>query len=145
VRRPSRLATAACLGALLLVSALAYMPFCALAHRCGCSWPWRGSAVCNVHVAAGPHCPWCEHRSLGAAAALGIPAGQWLVFRRLRRRGLGPGAAVLGAAASFALVAPLAALLLWLPTDYPHFFVPDLRARLGVAPGPLGCHPPRSR
>jgi hypothetical protein len=129
------------LGAVLLASSLSYMPFCALAHRCGCSWAWAGGgAACNVRHASGPHCPWCEHRALGAAAGLGILGGQSLVFAWLRRRGHSRGASALGAAGSFVVIAPLAAALLWLPTDYPHLFGLDARSRLGLPSGPLHCH-----
>jgi hypothetical protein len=131
------------LGAVLLASILAYMPFCALAHRCGCSWPWAGAdAHCNVRAASGPHCPWCEHQALGAAAGLGILGGQSLVFARLRRRGLSAGASALGAAASFAVIAPVTAALLWIPTDYPHLFGADARERLRLPAGPVHCHAP---
>lgn len=136
----------AALAPVLLVSILAYMPFCALVHRCGCSWPWAGAdAHCNVHQASGPHCPWCEHQALGAAAGLGILGGQSLVFARLRRRGLSPGVSALGAAASFIVIAPLTASLLWIPTDYPHLFRHDARAQLGLPAGPVHCGPMRGK
>jgi hypothetical protein len=134
----------AALAAVLVVSVLAYMPFCALVHRCGCSWPWAGAdAACNVHHASGPHCPWCEHQALGAAAGLGILGGQSLLFHRLRRRGFSVAASALGAAASFVVIAPLAAALLWIPTDYPHLFRHDARTRLGLPAGPVHCVPRR--
>ena len=131
---------AAALAAVLLVSFALFLPLCAVAHRCGCTWPWAGAeARCNVHAPAGPHCPWCEHPALGVAAAIGICGGQALVFRRLRRRGWSEAAAGLGAAASFVVVAPLVTALAWAPTDYPHLFLRDARARLGLPAGPVRC------
>jgi len=128
------------LAVVLLASAIAYMPFCAVAHRCGCSWPWAGAdARCNVHAASGPHCPWCQHWALGAAAALAIGSGQAVVFHRLRRRGWRAPASMLGAAASFVLIAPIAATVLWIPTDYPHLFQLDARKSLGLPAGPVRC------
>lgn len=133
------------MAAVLLASAIAYMPFCDLAHRCGCTWPFAGAdARCNVHAASGPHCPWCEHWALGAASALAIGGGQVLVFRRLRRRSFSVMASALLAAASFVVIAPVATTLLWIPTDYPHLFQRDAREGLGLPAGPLPCHaPPR--
>jgi hypothetical protein len=130
----------------LLLSAALYMPFCAVAHLCGCAWPWSGADVqCNVHAASGPHCPWCQHWALGAAAALLIGGGQVVVFRLLRGRGFSAPSAGLGAALSFVVIAPLAATLLWLPTDYPHFFGGDARSRLGIPAGPVRCGAPTPR
>jgi hypothetical protein len=130
-------------ASVLLASAIAYMPFCAVVHRCGCSWPFAGAdARCNVHAASGPHCPWCEHWALGASAALAIGGGQVLVFRRLRRQSFSVTASALGAAASFVVIAPIAATLLWIPTDYPHLFQLDARRGLSLPAGPVHCHAP---
>lgn len=134
------------LGAVLLASVLAYMPFCSVAHRCGCSWAWAGAdAACNARHAAGPHCPWCEHRALGAIAGLAILGGECWVFQRLRQRGCSPIRAGLGAAASFTVIAPVTATLLWLPTDYPHLFLRDARTRFGLPAGPVHCDAPAKR
>ena len=121
------------LAGVLLASAVLLLPLCAVAHRCGCTWPWAGAeAHCNVHRASGPRCPWCVHPALGAAAAIGICGGQALVFVRLRRRRWSVPAAALVAAASFLVIGPLVTALLWLPTDYPHLFVAHARGRLGL-------------
>jgi hypothetical protein len=138
-------ASVAALAAVLLTSAVLYMPLCALAHRCGCTWAWAGADVhCNVHAASGPHCPWCQHWALGGVVAVLIGGGQVAVFRGLRRRAWSPSASGLLAAASFAVIAPASAALAWIPTDYPHLFQPDVRQRLGIPAGPVRCVMPAS-
>jgi hypothetical protein len=135
-----RLVPAAALTGVLSLSAVLLLPLCAMAHRCGCSWPWAGAeARCNVHAMSGPHCPWCEHPALGGAAAAGIGAAQAAVFLGLRRRGRSLATAALVSAGSLAVAGPLVTALLWLPTDYPHLFVADARARLGLPAGPVAC------
>ena len=117
------------------------LPFCALLHRCGCVAPWLGGEVhCNVHAPSGPHCPWCEHPILGAAA-LGLTlTAQAGVFASARRRGASLSAAAVASAASLPVAIAGVALLLWLPTDYPHLLVRGARARLGIPSGPVPCH-----
>jgi hypothetical protein len=118
-------------------------PLCAILHRCGCVGPWSGgAALCNVHQASGPHCPWCEYPAVGALATLGLVALQGIAFRKVwaRRRRLMP-----SVLASVAVLPPalfLTGAAAWLLTDYPHFLALDTRTRLGVPPGPLHCVKP---
>ena len=135
-----RLAPAATFAGVLLLTGVLLLPLCQLAHRCGCTWPWAGAeAHCNVQRPSGPHCPWCEHPALGGAASLGIAAAQAAAFRASRRRGHTLARAALASAASLCVAGPLVSLLLWLPTDYPHLFGTDARARLGLPAGPVSC------
>lgn len=124
--------------AVLLVGLALVLPLCDWLHLCGCREAWAGGATkCNVHEASGPHCPWCEHPVLGALAALATTFGQWAVFRRACRSGA---CALAAAAASLAALPALIVIvgaLAWLPTDYPHFLVPDARLRLGLPRGPI--------
>lgn len=127
--------------ALAAVTGAALYPLCHLLHRCGCAFPWAGgAAACNVHAAAGPHCPWCLHPLLGALATIGILGIQALVLRMLMRRGAPLAAAVAGALGSLVPALLLVGGGLWLATDYPHFLAFDTRARLGVPAGPIPCH-----
>lgn len=120
-------------------------PLCGALFRCGCVGPWSGAAErCNVHAGHGPHCPWCEHVSLGAAGFGLTLAGQWLAFGLARRRGASAAAATAAAVAALPLAALLAGGATWLVTDYPHFLVPDARDRLGLPPGPIPSHAPVS-
>ncbi len=131
LRKPGPFLAVAALTAILLG------PVCGLLHRCGCT-AWGGEAGCNVHQAQGPHCPWCEHRALGATAAALVLGGQLLVFRLTKRR-TRPAVAVIAAIAALAPISVLAGALVWLPTDYPHFLALRARERLGLPEGPISC------
>ena len=49
-----------------LTSSILFLSFCDLVYACGCEALWRGAAEdCNIHNAAGPHCPWCSFGILG--------------------------------------------------------------------------------
>jgi len=70
------------LAAVAVVSASVLMPpVCNLVLKCGCSWLWTTAAAhCNIHNAAPPHCPWCNHGALGYYLPYaGFIAGQLLV------------------------------------------------------------------
>jgi len=70
------------LAAAAVVSASVLMPpVCNLVFKCGCSWLWTTAAAhCNIHNAAPPHCPWCNHGALGYYLPYaGFIAGQLLV------------------------------------------------------------------
>jgi hypothetical protein len=126
------------------LTAILLLPICGAVHRCGCVAPWAGaSARCNVHSSSAAHCPWCEHAGLGAAGILLTLAGEGLVYARTRRRH-GPWRAALAAAVALPVAMGLAAVLTWLPSDYPHLFVTDARSRLGLPPGPIRCCGPLS-
>ena len=126
--------------AVAAVSALLLTPICGLLHRCGCQAPWSGGETyCNARSAAGPHCPWCEHRVLGGASAAFIIGGQLLVFGRALRR-LRLAAAATAALVVLPLMSVAVGALAWLATDYPHFLVQDARSRLGLPAGPLHCY-----
>ncbi len=125
--------------AVALVTAVLLTPLCGLLHCCGCTALWSGGeSSCNVRLSQGPHCPWCEHRLLGAAAAALILGGQAVVFRFMRQRS---GTAVAMGVAFLALapVSVLAGAVAWLPTDYPHFLVRDARTHLRLPKGPIPC------
>ena len=121
------------------VSAILLTPVCGALHRCGCRSLWAGGeSHCNARVAGVEHCPWCEHRALGALAAVLIVGGQLGVYWIGRRR-FGPAAA---ASAALVALAPLSVgvgVLLWLPTDYPHFLATGARSSLGLPDGPIRC------
>jgi hypothetical protein len=128
-------------AALAVVTGAALYPLCNLLHRCGCVALWAGgAAACNVHLAAGPHCPWCEQPVLGGLATIGILGVQWLVLWMLRRRGAPLAAATAGALVSLGPALLALGGVLWLATDYPHFLALDTRRRLGVPAGPVSCH-----
>ena len=131
---------AAAFAAVLVATGVLGYPLCDWLHRCGCAVPWAGGeAACNVHLQSGPHCPWCEHRVLGASAFVALVAVQWGVFAVATRRGAGPVWAAVVATASLAAAGPLVGALAWTATDYPHFLVRDARQRLGLRAGPLRC------
>lgn len=116
------------------------MPACDMLHRCGCRPFWSGGGeACDVHGSRGPHCPWCEHWPLGGLALLGVGAGQLLVFRARLRAGAAPAAAAAASVAVSPALFALIGVLLWLPTDHPHFIVKGARARLGLPAGPIPC------
>jgi hypothetical protein len=48
-----------------------FIDICALLFDCGCRSLWAGAdAMCNVHVADGPHCPFCSHGVAGYAVVM---------------------------------------------------------------------------
>jgi hypothetical protein len=66
-----------------LVSAAIAHPICSLFFRCGCGW--LGPRHCNIHVAAGLHCPWCvELWRFGVSVGAWL-AGAWIGMRVARR------------------------------------------------------------
>jgi hypothetical protein len=63
-------AVAGCAGVL-------FVDACGLIFDCGCTSLWAGgAALCNVHHATGPHCPWCAHPVAGATAFFGVLIAQ---------------------------------------------------------------------
>ena len=76
------------LAVVAVVAAAIAHPVCNLFFRCGCDL--FGPAHCNIHQAAGPHCPWCTHPwafpLVGAgwmgAAMLGAALGRRAFGRR---------------------------------------------------------------
>jgi len=69
--RPKALALAAAIA----VSSVFFIDACGLVFGCGCRSLWAGaSEACNVHHAAGPHCPWCAHPVAGGATAFAAMA-----------------------------------------------------------------------
>lgn len=122
----------------LLVALLAWLPLCAVLHRCGCEPAWlSGMEHCNVHHASGPRCPWCVHPTLSQACfALALGAA-WVVQWRRARHGEGHARAASWALAAWIAVAFASAALVWLASDYPHFVVLDARRLLHLPSGPL--------
>ena len=67
--RPSRRSTIALFVAAAGVTSVFFIDICNLIYRCGCQSLWAGAAQhCNIHHAAGPHCPWCSVGLAGAGA-----------------------------------------------------------------------------
>ena len=121
------------------VSAVLLTPVCGALHRCGCRALWvGGESHCNVRVAGVEHCPWCEHRALGALAAALIVGGQLGVYWIGRGR-FGPAAATAAALVALAPLSVGVGVLLWLLTDYPHFLATGARSSLGLPDGPIRC------
>ncbi|MGH9388328.1 MAG: hypothetical protein ACRD1Z_01850 [Vicinamibacteria bacterium] len=82
--RKKALALAAAIG----VSSVFFIDVCGLVFGCGCRSLWAGaSEACNIHHAAGPHCPWCAHPvAAGAVAYAAMALVQALIL-------FGPGGA----------------------------------------------------
>lgn len=126
--------------ALFALAGVALYPFCGFLFRCGCmAMGMGGAAHCNVHASAGPHCPWCEHAWLGTAGLVLTLAFQGALYGGVFRRSRSAATAAFSAAVAFPLAASVAALLTWLPTDYPHFLRHGTRAALGLPAGPIPC------
>ena len=61
---------AACAGVL-------FIDMCGVIFDCGCTSLWAGgSALCNVHNATRPRCPWCVHPTATATALGGVLLAQ---------------------------------------------------------------------
>jgi hypothetical protein len=65
---------------------------CAWIFECGCHSLWAGAdALCNVHVAGVPHCPFCSHGITGytlvmtAVTAPQLGASVWSSWSRTAR------------------------------------------------------------
>jgi hypothetical protein len=78
------------LAAAIAVSSIFFVDVCGLVFGCGCRSLWAGaSADCNVHNAAGPHCPWCAHPlAAGGSAFASTAIVQALILFRPGRAGL---------------------------------------------------------
>lgn len=65
-------------AAVIALSSVFFIDLCGAVFACGCRSLWAGaSALCNVHAATPPHCPWCAHPGWGGAVAfLAISAAQ---------------------------------------------------------------------
>ena len=54
------------------VASLGFLNFCATLFHCGCQSLWTTrDQHCNVHAAAGRHCPFCGYGPLGYLLVLG--------------------------------------------------------------------------
>ncbi len=63
------------LAAAIVLSSVLFIDVCGLVFGCGCRSLWAGAALaCNIHQAAGPHCPWCAHPAAGGAVAFAAVA-----------------------------------------------------------------------
>ena len=101
------------------VTCLFLVDFCNAVYRCGCRSLWAGGAAhCNIHMAAGRHCPWCSIGTAGffLAALFPILVAQWALSSHPRRwpwllR-------LLAALLAFPLTGTLAALLTGWLTGY---------------------------
>jgi hypothetical protein len=73
----------------IAVTAVFLLPFCGVMYQCGCTFLWSGAAdQCNIHEAAGPHCPWCVKRNpaLMALPFLVIFAGQGFSMYHFKKK-----------------------------------------------------------
>ena len=110
--RTSVFLAAAAFASLLFINA------CGLFYQCGCEAWWAGgSAHCNIHNAAGPHCPWCLDGGArgGIVYGLVLAVQAVIAFRRgkagwLKRLGL--------ALLAFPVIGGLSALVFGLATGY---------------------------
>jgi hypothetical protein len=95
------------LGAAIAISSVFFIDVCGLVFRCGCRSLWSGAAAaCNIHHAAGPHCPWCaQPLAAGAVAFFAVAGVQALVLLGRGRGGLAPRLAI--ALLSFPVTAAL--------------------------------------
>jgi len=71
------------------VSSALFVNWCAVLFQCGCRSLWNGiSTHCNIHAAAGPSCPWCEHPFAGGGVAfLALVLAQYAVVYRVSPTG----------------------------------------------------------
>jgi hypothetical protein len=108
------------LGVMLAVMAVTLLPLCGSLFGCGCTM-MHGAAHCNIHHAAGPHCPWCA----GAGPvvllnfiviAAGTAASIWIVQRW---RGPGIMVGLVGGVIGYLASASLAGLATALAMGYP--------------------------
>jgi hypothetical protein len=126
---------------LALAAAVLLHPLCNLIFRCGCAPAWAGAAEhCNVRAPAGPRCPWCAHRGLGAFA-FGLTLGGSGLVLGLAPRRFSPTRRTLVAVLAIPLLALLAGALAFLATDYPHFVAKNARPGRGPASGPRSRGP----
>ena len=103
VKMPYRFQTGLPYALSWLFTAVFVTPWCGVLFGCGCTWLWAGLArFCNIHRAAGPHCPWCMHGAaifMLAAAAIAVAQSAAVVW--LQRRGRGWVMATLAGVAAF--------------------------------------------
>ena len=55
------------------VTSLLLINACDLFFQCGCEAWWNAAAAhCNIHNAAGPHCPWCLDSGIRGYVVYGL-------------------------------------------------------------------------
>jgi hypothetical protein len=107
------------LAAVGLVAIAVAHPLCNLFFRCGCGW--LGPAHCNIHLAAGPHCPWCVGTWRFVAVGSTWALGAWLGCRLALRRWTGAAPAFFGGLAGVLIFAVISGAVTVALTGYPHF------------------------
>jgi len=74
------------LAVAVIAAAATHLPVCDALFGCGCRWFFLGgSAHCNIHHAAPPHCPICADRVLGMSFTVGLNVA-WFALVRLGQR-----------------------------------------------------------
>jgi hypothetical protein len=83
----------------LAVTCVFFIDFCSWMFQCGCRSLWAGAdALCNIHLPAAHHCPWCSHGAAGYAVVLALVAAPQLAVA-VRRPGHWAAKAAIGVAA----------------------------------------------
>jgi hypothetical protein len=63
------------------VTCTLFINFCAWIFKCGCMSLWAGADMaCNIHAAAGRHCPWCSHGQAGYTLVMMLLSAPQLAF-----------------------------------------------------------------
>jgi hypothetical protein len=72
----------------LAFTSLFFIDLCNFVFACGCASLWSGAdAHCNVHAAAGIHCPVCTLGAIGYAVTFGAIALPQIATALLLKRG----------------------------------------------------------
>jgi hypothetical protein len=106
-------------AAVVVIAVAVAHPLCDLFFRCGCGW--LGPSHCNIHHAAGPHCPWCVEVWRFVAVGVLWLAGAWLGSRLTRGRS--ESLRFIASLAGLFIGATVSAAITVALTGYPHFLV----------------------
>lgn len=106
-------------AAATIFAVLASHNICDLLFRCGCTF--LSVEGCNMHHAAGPHCPWCMRPTLFFSSGALWLGGTYAALRLVkgRRLPLLIAAALLGFCAGVLISGVLTVAI----SGYPHFLI----------------------